>query len=561
MSKYKTYATASAVLIDKPVLPLETKAIAAALEGKYGLNLGSQVDLLYVHSVLVSTGINANDDIFLPQELWDARKTPVLKPFNWQHESTDILGVMYGVAVRDFNGKSIDFDGEVPEGRFELHTEAAIYKLIQPARAVEITERSKAGNLFVSMEAWFDDYDFGLIEGQNVKIVKRTEATAWLDKHLKANGGNGNYNNYRVGRVLRSFTFGGCGFVDVPANKRSLIFEVLNLIPQTTSEDVVVSLLQEVEPIISLWDTKEKLMATEATDKDSLVRDAARAVLSEQAELAKAEAHKKEQEALVAKASQLESDNADLAGQVSDSKETLTAKDAEIAMLTETIKNQHASLGGIVSAIGEVPAEIKKIDNAKDGDAAFKAMISWIENSVAKLSAKAKRADELESEIATALSAVRENDIRDMLKDSGLPEDQVKAYVTAGLGHNDETYGEWFNSIKLLAMRIKPASSDAVKAEAAKTEETAPVSEEKVEVKPFADFVTSYAEEQNSRVKPAQLRNPKDRLVKGSEVLENAKPVATPDLAKTEGGSSIDSQNPMRTLANELYPVGNKNSK
>src|SRR5690606_32975140 len=41
--------------------------------------------------------------------------------------------------------------------------------------------------------------------------------------HLRAYGGNGVYEGYRLGRLLRNITFSGKGLVDVPANKRSHI--------------------------------------------------------------------------------------------------------------------------------------------------------------------------------------------------------------------------------------------------------------------------------------------------------------------------------------------------
>ena len=38
----------------------------------------NQLDLFYLESILVSTGWNKNDDVFLPQEMWNARLSPVL---------------------------------------------------------------------------------------------------------------------------------------------------------------------------------------------------------------------------------------------------------------------------------------------------------------------------------------------------------------------------------------------------------------------------------------------------------------------------------------------------
>src|SRR5689334_5727353 len=155
--KYKTAVIAKANLI-KPKSEA-FKTVASSLKDKYGFDLKPQMDLLYLESCLVSAGtragVNDNDDIFTREEAWAARHTPVLKPFNWQHHDKDIVGVIYTVQARDLNGNVLDISSEnVPETDFDLWTEAVIFRLIHPDRANEIETRSKANDLFVSMEAW-----------------------------------------------------------------------------------------------------------------------------------------------------------------------------------------------------------------------------------------------------------------------------------------------------------------------------------------------------------------------------------------------------------------------
>ena len=248
--KYRTTLTAKAELL-KPNTD-EFKSVASTIKDRYGFELKPQMDLLYVRSCLVSAGssvgVNDNDDIFTREEVWAARHTPVLKPFNWQHEDKDIVGVMYTVQARDLNGEVLDINDEtVPDCDFDLYVEAAIFRLIHEDRAAEIEARSRANNLFVSMEAWFDDYSYGLFNAEDqslARTVARNEKTSFLDKCLRANSGAGVYrdpeNNQdmRIGRVLRSITFGGCGFVDRPANKRSVIeaTEPMNSFAEQDSE-------------------------------------------------------------------------------------------------------------------------------------------------------------------------------------------------------------------------------------------------------------------------------------------------------------------------------------
>ncbi|MGK3945807.1 hypothetical protein ABK046_46615, partial [Streptomyces caeruleatus] len=45
----------------------------------------NQNDLFYLKFVLVSTGWNNNDDVFLANQLWNARGTPEDKQFNFMH--------------------------------------------------------------------------------------------------------------------------------------------------------------------------------------------------------------------------------------------------------------------------------------------------------------------------------------------------------------------------------------------------------------------------------------------------------------------------------------------
>jgi hypothetical protein len=194
--KYKTILTAKADIITPN--SEEFKAVASSLKDKYGFDLKPQMDLLYVRSCLVSAGnsigVNQNDDIFTRESAWAARHTPVMKPMNWQHQDTDILGVMYSVEARDTEGNILDIsDDTVPDIDFDLWTEAAVFSLIYPHRADEIEARAAKGELFVSMEAWFDNYDYGIYDGSGklTHTIARNKDTNFLDKHLRANQGTG----------------------------------------------------------------------------------------------------------------------------------------------------------------------------------------------------------------------------------------------------------------------------------------------------------------------------------------------------------------------------------
>ena len=210
---------------------------------------GVQPDLLYMDSVLVSTGKNKNTDVFLANEMWKARSSPILKPVDWEHntgkellgqpgtqatsrsiiEDNQIIGVMYNSFAALKDGQVISEEMALAEGfeipqEFDIINQAAIYKYLYPKAAAKIVRDAKAGNLFVSMEAWFSDYDYQVGD----KVVARNEETAFLDRHLRANGGDGLFGDVSVGRVLRNIVFGGVGIVANPANEDSVIHSFTN---------------------------------------------------------------------------------------------------------------------------------------------------------------------------------------------------------------------------------------------------------------------------------------------------------------------------------------------
>jgi len=186
-------------------------------------------DLALVVAVLVTAGWNKNDDIFIPEELWKARMTPIHKPMNLEHDETKIVGHIIDVKAIDDDHQPIDSD-DVPDQKFHLQSVGVVYKAL-PAladRIEKILEMAEAGTMFVSMEAWFPDFAYGLFDPKTnqTKIVERTEANAFLTKHLRSFGGTGSVEGVKIGRVLKGITFGGQGFVEVPANPESVIMNV-----------------------------------------------------------------------------------------------------------------------------------------------------------------------------------------------------------------------------------------------------------------------------------------------------------------------------------------------
>lgn len=191
----------------------------------------NQVDLYYMKSILASVGWNKNDDVFDAAETWKARTTPEDKQFNYMHDEKDIIGHITSASVVDDIGNRVDDinqNNQLPV-YFDVVIGSVLYTSWSDqtlkARMKDIIGDIESGNTWhVSMECLFPAFDYALIDskGEN-KLIKREETSAFLTKHLRAYGGGGEYNGYKIGRLLRDFSFSGVGLVKKPANPRSVI--------------------------------------------------------------------------------------------------------------------------------------------------------------------------------------------------------------------------------------------------------------------------------------------------------------------------------------------------
>lgn len=88
----------------------------------------------------------------------------------------------------------------------------------------KIISEIQEGKWFVSMECLFAGFDYALTaEDGSSKLLSRDQSSAFLTKHLRAYGGSGEYENYKIGRALSNISFSGKGLVSKPANSRSVI--------------------------------------------------------------------------------------------------------------------------------------------------------------------------------------------------------------------------------------------------------------------------------------------------------------------------------------------------
>lgn len=326
-------------------------------------------DLYYTKSILVTTTWNKNDDIFLPAEVWKARKTVVDKPTNLGHDQNSIVGHITSQWLMDSNGETIaeddeddeeeDDDEKIPDF-FHVCNGAVIYKIL-PRRDKEMNEKVaeliagiEAGEKFVSMECLFGGFDYAILEdGETAySIVERNSESAFLSKYLRAYGGEGIYSGKKIGRILRNLLFIGKGYVDKPANPDSVILSFANLNHKNEGSGVYNSrvVLNEEKSNMSLEIIEKELNETKAKlEKQISINEELQSKLAE------------------VNAKELQSEIQELKAQIESSKTELSAATEKVSNLEalsvekdkqiETIANEKNSLQESLSSLQQ---EVKK---------------------------------------------------------------------------------------------------------------------------------------------------------------------------------------------------------
>lgn len=352
-------------------------------------------DLYYTQSILVTTSWNKNDDIFDAKEVWLARSTPMHKPTNLEHDEKTIVGHITSNWPIDMDGELIDESislNNLPE-KFHILTGSVIYKgFTEPElrdRANNLIEEIENGEKYVSMECFFKNFDYGLINKSNgsYHILPRNEETSFLTKHLRAYGGQGEHENYKIGRVLRNITFSGKGFVNRPANPESIIFTKENL-KETTESLEIIKILDEkkydfiTEGVFSnqanLKETNMSVEPIETTEEVTPVVDqeVAPSVETQEAEAAKKmkeEMSKKEEEMQKMKAA-LEATQAELLA-ANESLAAYKMKEEEMAKKEKKMKRMAALVeSGVEEEVAS--ATVDKFENLDD--AAFESIAALV---------------------------------------------------------------------------------------------------------------------------------------------------------------------------------------
>lgn len=356
-----------------------------------------QIDLYYIKSILVSTGWNKNDDVFAPEQTWAARTTPEDKQFNFMHNENDIIGHITGSYVVDRSGNTIASDLETAPAEFDIITEAVLYNSwTNPdnrERMQKIIDEIEQGKWFVSMECLFAGFDYALIDQQgNPKVIARNEQSSFLTKHLRAYGGTGEYEGYKVGRSLRDISFSGKGLVSRPANPRSIILDSSRAFLVNKQDDVI---LNVPKGEIQMSDTNLEQIVNEApselaaanetnevisTTVEEVTPNYAETISALEASLTeKTEAFKALEETLKANEAAIK-----------ELQDALAAKDAEMMDMKKKEKNRSRKDKLMASGFEEAEADesLSLYENLDDN--AFEAIVAMYKKKMAKMEKKSE---------------------------------------------------------------------------------------------------------------------------------------------------------------------------
>lgn len=443
---------------------------------KYFKSLASydDSDLYYVQSILVSSNWNKNDDIFDKYEVWEAKNTPTHKPTNLEHNENIIVGHIISNWPITTEGMLIDPDTPVENlpDKFHILTGSVIYKAFSGTdlrdRSERLISEIQNGNKFVSMECLFKGFDYGIINKQTneYKILSRNNDTAYLTKYLRAYGGKGEHNDYKIGRVLRNITFTGKGFVDKPANEDSIIF-TKSLFQETKSNKTleknndfidlgVISIrsnnIMEINTMNveqDVTEIKNKLVAMETSCQEAVAEATASVKSLEEKNIA------------------LESQLQTQTNEYTEREQAMQKEIEEVkASASEELLALKTSLEAKISELSEAVA--MKDEEMKKKDEAMKKMKAELDTATETVAAyKTKEEELMKKEKMTKRKAA--------LVDNGVEEDAAIAFVEKFLSLEDEAFDAMatlFAGVKTKKDEaLKMKASEEVEAEAAKTEE------------------------------------------------------------------------------------------
>lgn len=230
----------------------------------------SGTETRFVKAILVTTTWNKNDDVFVKWDTWQAKDTPIGKPTNYGHNESEIIGHTVESWILDEEKEYVDksLSAEQAPEFFHIAILNVLYSFYSDQdcrdKVEEVVQGVKNQTKFISMECVFNHFDYAMQKDGGIQIIARNEETAFLTRYLRAYGGPGEYQGYKIGRVIRDLVFSGAGYVDNPANPDSVIYDLT-----LGKENVVMSCTAELHSkaeVDQLVKTKEVDMTKDNTD-------------------------------------------------------------------------------------------------------------------------------------------------------------------------------------------------------------------------------------------------------------------------------------------------------
>lgn len=321
-------------------------------------------DHLYrFYSVLVSTCVNENTDVFGPEEVWKARSSPTHKPVNLNHEEKEIVGHITDVWPVDTDYNEI----AAPIDFYHLLIGQCIYKKWSDeetqAKFDELIKKVDTGELYVSMECYFKNIAYYITTPDKSNyVVARNEESSFLTKHLRAYGGTGFYKDYKVDRFLVDLSFSAVGIVENPANKYSVIFPSSDIkkIGKAKKIDDFNHVLAERGVYSSSNNYGEKIMADVTADKlENEVKElkAALEVALKKNEEFETKAFKAAQEKHTIEVTELNSKLSASAKDVEDTKKLVETSAKELAGVKEDLVKVTKAKTEVEDKLAKIEAE------------------------------------------------------------------------------------------------------------------------------------------------------------------------------------------------------------
>tara|TARA_R100001129_G_scaffold61105_1_gene41530 strand:- start:776 stop:2338 length:1563 start_codon:yes stop_codon:yes gene_type:complete len=440
-------------------------------------------DVYHTYSILVTSSWNRNDDVFGKEEVWAAKDTPKYKPANLEHDEKKIVGSIIGGWAVDgeFNAIADETPADKLPDPLHILVSSVIYRQWQDpeykTRAENLIQQIEAGQMYVSMECIFRGFDYAVQDpkGSN-HIVARNEDTAFLTRHLRAYGGSGQFQDHKVGRLLRNITFSGKGFVEKPANPDSVIFnsdEIFDFAGASVSKNLFsnkngVSVRVEQNILSNAGSEEEILMSSDFLNEQ--VRELKEALATSQAEV-------KELSEKVSQAN------------------------------VEKLEAEATELNQTVEALGEKLAE---------AEAGAKESAENIEALEAKITELTEAKEAAEAAIAQMKEQEKRNARATALVEAGIAEDQVEAKLETFASLSDEQFEEVLATIA----SVKPEEVEVEETEANEGEE--------------AEEATESAESAEEEAEEAEAEEIAEEVLETASVEEEA------DLTVASDSEEVD---------------------